>query len=446
MMQTLDGPKTPRMLRMIKFITQPLEYLEDYQQRYGDIFQVGQAPSIVYVGHPDAIQQIFNAPAEQFHTGGGGGILLKLLGENSVLLLDGDRHQRQRKLLMPPFHGDRLRTYSQIICDTTQQVFSQLPQNQSFRLRPPLQEITLRVILKAVFGLNEGERYQRLRHLLSTLLETFATPLSAVLIFFPQLQQDWGEWSPWGRFVRLKQQVEDLIYLEIRDRQRSGNLSGDDILTLLISARDSEGNAMSEVELHDELMTLLVAGHETTASALCWVLYWIHHLPTVEEKLRRELNELGDGFTPEEIAKLPYLSAVCQEALRIYPITLMTGVRLLKSSFELMGHTLPTNTAIFPSIYMLHQRPEIYPEPKQFRPERFLERQFSPYEYLPFGGGHRRCIGSAMALLEMKRVVATVLSHWQFKQPTHRTIKPVRRGLTMAPPGNLSLVITQKLK
>ncbi|MGB3534048.1 MAG: cytochrome P450 [Microcoleaceae cyanobacterium] len=439
-MQVLDGPKTPRALRMIKFITRPLDYLEDYQKRYGDIFQVGETPALVYVGHPEGIQQLFNAPPEQFYTGGGGGILLKLLGENSVLLLDGDRHQRQRKLLMPPFHGDRLRTYSQLICQVSEQVFSQLPENQPFRLRPPLQEITLRVILKAVFGLNEGDRYERLQYLLSELLETFGSPLSAVMIFFPQLQRDWGEWSPWGRFVRLKQQVDDLIYSEIRDRQKQQNLSGDDILTLLMSARDEAGVAMSEVELHDELITLLVAGHETTASALSWALYWIHYLPEVEEKLRYELSQLGDKFIPEEIAKLPYLTAICQETLRIYPITLMTGVRLLKSPFELMGHTLPAKTAIFPSIYLLHQRPELYPEPKQFKPERFLERQFSPYEYLPFGGGHRRCIGSAMALLEMKLVLATLLLNGQFKLPRRRLVKPVRRGLTMAPPASLSLI------
>ena len=439
-MQPLTGPKTPRALRMIKFITRPLNYLEDYQQRYGDLFQVGQTPPLVYVGHPQAIQQIFNAPAEQFHTGGGGGVLLQLLGENSVLLLDGDRHQRQRKLLMPPFHGDRLRTYSQLICQVTEQVFSQLPENQAFRLRPPLQEITLRVILKAVFGLNEGPRYEQLRHLLSELLETFGSPLSAILIFFPQLQRDWGEWSPWGRFLRLKQQVDDLIYQEIRERQQQENTERDDILTLLMSARDEAGVAMSEVELHDELMTLLVAGHETTASALCWALYWIHYLPEVEEKLRQELNPFRDNFTPENIAKLPYLTAMCQETLRIYPIALMTGVRLLKSPLEIRGHRLPKNTAIFPSIYLLHQRPETFPEPKKFKPERFLERQFSPYEYLPFGGGHRRCIGSAMALLEMKLVLATFLLNATFKLPRRRSIQPVRRGLTMAPPANLSLV------
>jgi cytochrome P450 len=343
---------------------------------------------------------------------------------------------------MPPFHGDRLRTYSQLICDVTQQVCSQLPQNQPFRLRPPLQEITLRVILKAVFGLNEGERYERLRHLLSALLETFGSPLSATLIFFPQLQRDWGEWSPWGRFLRLKQQVDDLIYQEIQDRQQQEDSFRDDILTLLMTAQDEAGQPMSNVELHDELMTLLVAGHETTASALCWALYWIHYLPEVEDKLRQDLKELGDSVQPEEIAKLPYLTAVCQETLRIYPITLMTGIRLLKSNFELMGHTLPPNTAIFPSIYLVHQRPETYPEPKKFKPERFLERQFSPYEYLPFGGGHRRCIGSAMALLEMKLVLATLLLNNSFKLPHRRALKPVRRGLTMAPPAHLSLIST----
>ncbi|HEY9623261.1 MAG TPA: cytochrome P450 [Crinalium sp.] len=447
-----QGPTTPYWLRAIKLIARPLDYLEDYQRQYGDLFPVngnavanGKGSVVVYVSHPTAIQTLFSASPDQFKMGGGGLVLRYLLGDSSVVMLDGDRHLRQRRLLMPPFHGDRLKAYSQLICDITQQVTASLPLNRSFRVRPVMQDITLRVILKAVFGLNEGARYDRLRHLMSAMLDSLGSPLSAALIFFPVLHKDWGAWSPWGRFLRLKSQVDQLIYDEIRDRQIQPDDTRTDILSLLLSARDEDGQPMTEQELRDELVTLLLAGHETTASALSWAMYWIHHLPDVQDKLRSELDRLGSAPEPDEIARLPYLTAVCQETLRIYPVTLTTGVRVLRSPLELMGYSLDAGTVLFPCTYLVHQRNDLYPEPKQFKPERFLQRQFAPHEFMPFGGGHRYCIGSALALLEMKLVLATLLQHWQLKLTHNRSVKPVRRGLTMAPPGNLSFVATAKL-
>ncbi|MGK7875429.1 MAG: cytochrome P450 [Xenococcaceae cyanobacterium] len=431
-MKLPPGPRTPRFLRTIKLIARPLDYLETYAKRYGDFFRVGpdQSP-VIYFSHPKAIQEIFTAEFDLFETGRGSGVLRFLLGEHSLVLLDGDRHQRQRRLLMHPFHGSRMRTYSQLICDITKQVSSQWKIGEPFLVRASIQEITLRVILQAVFGLHAGERSQQLRQLLSSLLNSIGSPASAILIFFRSLQQDWGPWSPWGRFVRQKQQIDRLIYDEMRERRSQGNLSGNDILTLLMSARDEVGQPMTEQELRDELMTLLIAGHETTASALTWALYWIHHLPEVHDKLRDELETLGDDAEPSEIARLPYLTAVCQETLRIYPITLTASMRILKAPLELMGYQFEPGTVLLPCIYLTHQREELYPEPKRFKPERFLERQFSPYEYLPFGGGHRHCIGMALAQLEMKLVLATILSRWQL-------------ALTMAPPSSLRMVATSE--
>ncbi|MDY7021385.1 MAG: cytochrome P450, partial [Cyanobacteriota bacterium] len=299
--------------------------------------------------------------------------------------------------------------------------------------------------LKAVFGLTEGERYDKLRYLLSSMMESIGSPLAATLVFFPILRQDWGNWSPWGRFVRYKQQADEMIYAEIRDRKQQNNLDGDDILTLLMSARDEAGEPMSEQELRDELMTLLIAGHETTASALTWAFYWVHYLPEVQDKLRFELTSLGENTDLGEIIKLPYLTAVCNETLRIYPITLTSGVRVLRKPLEIDKYSFKPGTVFFPCTYLVHQREDLYPEPKKFKPERFLQRQFSPYEFFPFGGGHRRCIGSAMATLEMKLVLATILSDWQLKLPHHKAYKPVRRGLTMSPPAELSLVALKRL-
>lgn len=436
------GPKTPRLMRMLKLIGRPLEYLEDYYQSYGDIFAVGQKrpPALVYVNHPDGIQQIFATEPDRFRSGGGAQVLRYLLGDASLVVLDGDRHLQHRRLLMPPFHGERLRAYHQLICDITERATESWQSGQTFNVRSLMQEITLSVILQAVFGLQEGDRFNQLKYLLSHMLDAISSPFAALLIFFPSLQKDWGAWSLWGRFVRLKQQVDELIYQEIQERKTTAS-DRTDILSLLMSARDEAGQPMQDVELRDELMTLLTAGHETTASALTWALYWIHAVPEVEAKLRSELQKLGDRPDPAEMARLPYLTAVCQETLRIYPITLTTGVRVLRTPMEIMGYDLPAGTVMFPCTYLVHHNPKIYPDSKQFRPDRFVERQFAPHEYLPFGGGHRYCIGAALATLEMKLVLATLLQHWQFALIHQRPVKPVRRGLTMAAPASLSMKV-----
>ncbi|MGQ4646558.1 cytochrome P450 [Lyngbya aestuarii] len=443
-----NGPRTAkflRFLRLLKLIFRPLKYLDDYSQRYGDIFKIGgeKSPPFVYVSNPQAIKEIFTADPELFESGRGNGILRYLLGDNSLILLDGEAHQRQRRLLMPPFHGDRLREYSQLIGDITEEVTNRWTVGEPFLIRSYTQEITLRVILQAVFGLAEGERFTQLRQLLSTFLGAFGSPLSSSMLFFGWLRQDWGPLSPWGRFLRIKQQVKQLILDEIRERREQGESSRTDILTLLMSARDEAGEPMTDDELHDELMTLLIAGHETTASALVWALYWTYSLPEVRDKLRDELDTLGDGADPMEIARLPYLSAVCQETLRIYPVVPSTFIRMLKSPMELGGYQFAAGTALMPSTYLVHQREDLYPEPRRFQPERFLERQYSPYEYFPFGGSNRRCIGAALAQLEMKLVLATIVSRFELALLDNRPIKPVRRGLTFAPPGNMQLVVTQ---
>ncbi|WP_013320740.1 cytochrome P450 [Gloeothece verrucosa] len=435
-------PTQPQMLRMLKLVFRPTDYMDENGKRFGDCFAVGRSETpFVYISNPKAIQQIMTAPAEQFDSGRGNGILKFFVGENSLILLDGVAHQRQRKLLTPPFHGERLQTYQQLICDIAAQVTEPLQVGKPFRVRTIMQEITLRVILKAVFGLQEGERYHKLRQLLTTVLDSISSPLSSSILFFRQLRKDWGPLSPWGRFLRLKAQVDQLICEEIRERQQQEKLDGEDILTLLLSARDENGEPMTLLELRDELMTMLIAGHETTASILTWALYWIHYLPEVGDKLRFELSSVEDKSNLAHICKLPYLNAVCSETLRIYPVAPLTFPRILKSDMELLGYKFAANTVLAPCIYLLHHREDLYPQPDQFKPERFLERQYSLYEYIPFGGGNRRCIGMALALLEMKLVLATLLQRFQLELLNSRPLKPVRRGLTIAPPNNFKMVL-----
>ena len=464
-----NGPKisgTFPIFRQFKLIFRPLKYLEDYAQSYGDIFKIGgeTAPPFVYISNPEGIKQVLTADPDLFEVGKGNRILRFLLGDKSLILMDGNAHQRQRQLMMPPFHGDRLRNYSQLIWDITQKLTDQWEMGKPFPIRCTMQEITLQVILQVVFGVYQKERdlavgtardlavgatrSQQLRQLITSLLDSFDTPISSSMIFFRFLQKDWGAWSPWGRFLRLKQRIKQLIYAEIGERrakmQYMASFQSDytDILSLLLLARDENGQEMTDEELHDNLISLLLAGHETTASALVWALYWVNQLPEVRNKLLEELNSLGKNPAPLEIAKLPYLSAVCSETLRIYPIIPNAFVRVAKSPIEIMGYQFPAGSALALSIYLLHQREDLYPEPKQFKPERFLEKQYSAYEYLPFGGSNRRCLGSALALLEMKLVLANIVSRFELKLTNKRPVKPVRRGLTFAPPGNMKMIVS----
>ena len=445
-MQLPDGPKSPPLLQLIQWIAQPLTLMETNAQRYGDLFTVnlGSLGPLVFISHPQAIQAIFTADARQFDVGKGNEILRPLLGGRSLILQDGASHQRQRRLLMPPFHGERMRAYGKLINEITEQATNQWQLGQPLNARETTQAISLQVILQAVFGLDQGQRYQQLQQLLSEILNTTSSVLSSSLLFIRSLQRDLGSWSPWGQMVRRQAQIRQLIYAEIQARREQPDPTRTDILTLMLSARDEAGQPLSDAELHDELMTLLIAGHETTATAIAWALYWVHRQPEIGDKLRRELETVGSNADPNAIAQLPYLNAVCQETLRLYPVAMLTFSRMLKSPMRLLEYEFEPGTVLVPCIYLVHHREDLYPEPKQFKPERFLERQFSPYEYLPFGGGNRRCIGMAFAMFEMKLVLANILSRYELAIADNQSVKPVRRGVTLALSNSKWLVATAK--
>lgn len=439
--------KSSSLLQKILSITKPLETLEKQAKIYGDIFTFSLRSSSnpqVIISNPEGIEKIFTADLKQLDSGEEAGMKLPLLGQNSLLALGGDRHKRQRKLLMPPFHGERMRVYGELICNITEQVTNGWKIKQRFPIRSSTQAISFEVILKAVFGLHEGSRYEQLKELLMARLNPKRPFLQAIMLIFPILQKDLGSWSPWGRFLRQRQKMDELIYAEINERRSNLDPSGTDILSLMMAARDEDGKPMTDVELRDELMTLLVAGHETTATSLAWAFYWIHHQPQVKEKLLQELDNLGENPKANDILKLPYLNAVCQETLRIYPVVNFALPRVLKSPLEIMGYQLEPGTIVSPCIYLTHHREDLYPEPKQFKPERFLERQFSPYEYLPFGGGNRRCLGYAFALFEMKLVLATVLSRWELELADNKPVKPARKALLMVPKDGVRMVLRDK--
>ncbi len=386
---------------------------------------------MVVMSHPEAIEAIFTAPLGTFETGRVFALAEPIVGPSSIGLADGSFHQRQRRLLMPAFHGRALPAYQDTIRHVTHQIFGQQPADQPFCLLKSLQEVTLRVLLKIVFGIHDGPRYQRLIYLLTRLLEGRSLATSPLLLYFSFLQKDWGSWSPWSQFLELRQSIDDILYAEIHERRaqlvQQSNSDRTDILTMMLTAQDEDGQGMTDDEVRDELMTLLHSGYSTTSASLGWALYWIHQLPEVQTRLLQDLGTY-DPTDSKALDTQPYLRAVCQETLRIYPVSMLGLPRRVCKPIQIMEYVLEPGSVVMPGIYLTHHRPEIFPEPGKFNPDRFLERQYSPYEYFPFGGGSRLCIGLAFAQLQMKLVLATLLSNWSITLISPQSVKPHRRG------------------
>ncbi len=444
-MKSLNGPQSLPFVQLMNWIFRPLDFLEECAKKYGDTFNLNLMglPPFTVVSDPQGIEEILSVDAKKFDVGRTNNLAASLLGDNSLVLLDGLQHRRQRKLMMPPFHGEKVKSYAETICQITDKVANRWQEKQTFVAQKAMQDITLETILHVVFGLSEGERYKKIKPPLIELLDLTGSPIKASVIFLPFLQQDLGEWSPWGKVVRRKRKIYELLQEEIDERRANPELAGNDVLSLMMSARDEQGEGLSNIELKDQMMTLLVAGHETTATALSWALYWVHKLPEVKQKLLAELDSCDDA-DPLAISRLPYLTAVCNETLRIYPVAFIAFLRFAKSPITVMGHQFDPEEMLAPTIYLTHHREDLYPEPKQFKPERFLDRQYSTYEFLPFGGGNRRCIGYALALLEMKLMLAKILTRWDLSLTSDRAILPKRRGATIAPDDGVPLILNGK--
>ncbi|MEH2119546.1 cytochrome P450 [Nostoc sp.] len=449
-MKVLENIHTPALLQTLQLIAQPTKSLENYATKYGDIFTVRvmglKSPPIVFFSHPQAISDCFAIPAHKLDFKKATHVFKPLFGENSLVFQEGRSHQQQRQLLLPAFHGDNLKSYGQAICQITEEVTQNWTTGKNIYIHNLMSDITLEIILQVVFGISHGARYQQLKEKLSSLLEDVTKPWYSSLFFFPLLQQDLGAWSPWRIFLKRREEIDKLIYAEISERRLQNDAARTDILNLLMSARDVNGEQMTDEELRDQLVSLLLLGYETTSGVLAWVFHLIHSHPKVEHQLMQELNTLDDLTNPEAITQLPYLTAVCQETLRIHPIALICTPRMVKDRVEIMGHNFTSETVLVPCIYLAHRRTETYPEPEQFQPERFLNQKFSPYEYLPFGGGYRGCIGGAFSMYELKLVTAIILSNFELTLTDKRPVHPVRRGITIVPSGGVKMVVTKKAK
>lgn len=450
-MVAINPISTPRWLQRFQWILNPVKYMDDACKQYPDLFTANAVgwddnSGLLFVNEPSAIQQILTRDRKEFTAPGevNSRVLEPLTGSLSLFSLEDEQHRRERKLLTPSFHGERMQNYGNLIQEITQDVFSQFSSNQPFIARNATQQISLQVILKAVFGVYQGDHYEQIAQLTRSLLNYFNSPIKSIFLFFPILRKDLGAFSPWGSFVRTRQKLDNLIYQEIDERRQNVDQSRTDILSLMMMAKDENNEGMSDQQLRDQLMMLLFAGHDTTAIAISWALYWIHLYPEVKEKLLAELDSSADFNDPMSIYKLPYLTAICQETLRINPVAMLTFPRETVEPVELLGHKLAPKTIVWGCIYLLHQREDLYPSPREFKPERFLERQYSPYEFMPFGGGVRRCIGDALAQYELKLAIATILKNYDLTLTENTPVKAVRRGLVLNPQTGVKMIFNGK--
>ena len=419
------GPSLPRPLLIGRFLAQPTAFFESCQRRYGDYFTLRLSPerTMVISSDPGAVKTVFTADPEHLLAGKNNEILAPLLGTRSVLLLDRGEHLRQRRLLLPPFHGERMKAYAETMREVAERHVAAWPRGSAFPTQPSMQAITLEVILRTVFGLSGEERIERVGAPLRRLLDATASQLRLFALQVTSSKEPRPS-SPWGRFNTLVAAADRVVYEEIqarREQAREGD--HDDILSLLLAARDEDGEALTDLELRDELMTLLLAGHETTATALSWTLERLVRHPGVLGRLETEVRG------GEEDA---YLDAVIKETLRLRPVVPAVG-RYLTAPLEIGPHTLPAGVHVNLSIFLLHRRPDLYPDPLRFRPERFLERPAGTYEWIPFGGGTRRCLGASFALFEMKVVLRAILERARLAAVTDRDERVARRAITFTP-------------
>lgn len=440
------GPRRPAALQLVEWVQRPLPFLERCRERFGDLFRL-RFPTVgdlVLLATPELVRQVFLGDPEVLHAGKSNRVLEPLLGQHSVILLDGAEHLRQRRLLMPPLHGDRMHAYAATMGCATESALARFPSGQPFALAPLMQSITLEVILRAVFGVDEATQLGELSQRMVELLDRVAKPW---LLFLQALELDWPG-SPYQRFMRRRQELDRLLYQLIAERRAVHAAERrDDILSLLLDVTDEQGRPMSDEELRDELVTLLVAGHETTATALAWTFERVLARPDVLARLHAELDEAGatdDGgpLSPEAIPRLHYLDAVIKETLRLRPILPIVG-RALQRPWSIGGYELPAGTMVAPCIYLVQRHAGTWPEPERFRPERFLGAKTDPYAWLPFGGGIRRCLGMSFALYEMKIVLATVLRAARLRLDGP-PVRVVRRGITLAPSGGTRVVLARR--
>jgi cytochrome P450 len=418
------GPPLPRAVQTLGFIFAPAQFMGACRRRYGDLVTMRTLfdSRFVMVFSPTHVKQLFQGSPEQLRAGEANAPLGPVLGERSVLLLDGAEHLRHRRLMLPSFHGERMRAYQEVMQEAADREIEAWPVGKTFRLLPSMQSLTLGVIMRAVFGLEEGPRQEDLKRRVRAMIDPVATRLGIMLM---ALSNGRLGASRFQAFAERRAAVDELIFDEIRRRRAEKDLaSREDVLSMLLLGRDEDGEALTDREVRDELVTLLVAGHETTATGLSWAFELLLRNAPVLERLRASLAR-GEG---------EYLEAVVKETLRLRTVVPGVGRVVRGEPFELGSYLIPPGIEINPSIATIHRRPDWYPEPKAFRPERFIgERAPDTYTWIPFGGGTRRCLGASFATFEMQVVIRRVLERTRLEPASMRPEKRLRKGVTIVP-------------
>ncbi len=420
------GPGYPKLIQGIGFWTRPLAYLERCRARYGKRFtlRLPIAPPFVMLTEPDDVKQIFTAPPDVLHPGQGAKVLEPVVGRNSVILLDEDAHMSQRKLMLPAFHGEKMAALSGLMAEVTEREVDSWPREEPLELHPRMQRLTLEIILRAAFGLDPGPRLDALRERLQAML-AFGDRAISLMPPPPDglAERVLERVGPFAAFVRVQQEADALIFELIDERRREG-ADRDDILAMLLEARHEGGQPMSDQELRDELMTALVAGHETTASSLAWAFTTLPREPQVLARLADEIRGDDDDA---------YLTATIQETMRRRPVLPNVGPRLTMEPVEVGGWHYPAGVCLIPNAYLLHHDPDNYEDPYAFRPERFLDEAPGTYTWIPFGCGRRRCLGASFAMEEMKLVLRKVVGDCELRAVGATTELARRRNITVRP-------------
>jgi cytochrome P450 len=426
------GPTSHPLVQTLRWLFRPLPFLQDCRRRYGDSFSVtflGFKTPMVMISDPQAVKALYT---ERSHTlpPGRKWIVEPIVGPRSLLLLEGSEHLARRRLMLPAFHGERMRSYHSIVQEIVDADVDSWPLGEEFPIHPRMQAVTLEVILRVVFGVAGGPRLERLRDLLSKVLMETASPTAQLASLFSRRYGGGLE----RRFADVLEEVDQLLYAEIAERRVDPALEErEDILSALILARFEDGEAMGDSELRDQLMTLLIAGHETTATALAW---------TFDLLLRhsRQLQRLRESL---EAGEEEYLRATITESLRLRPVVPLAG-RRLTTELCVDGLTLAPGTDVTPAIWLTHTRADVYPEPFAFRPERFLEEGPDTYAWIPFGGGIRRCLGASFAEFEMRIVLREVLTRCELHKAHPAPERVGRRNITLSPRHGTPVVVTAR--
>ncbi|HET9593831.1 MAG TPA: cytochrome P450 [Solirubrobacterales bacterium] len=426
-------PKSSPLVQTLRWAFRPIAFMDDCRRQFGDSFGVrflGFERPMVLISDPEAIKALYRQ-REQALPPGRNIVLEPILGSTSLLIQQGAEHLSRRKLMLPPFHGERMRSYEGTMTEIARAEIDSWPLHQEFPIHARMQAVTLEVILQVVFGISSGPRLDRLRGMLSTVLQETASPGQQVLGL---ALRRFGGNGPFARYEGQLREVDELLFAEIAEhRERPDLEEREDILSMLMTAEFEDGSRMEDQELRDQLMTLLLAGHETTATALAWTFDLLLRHPAALGRLREELAAGEED----------YLRATISESLRLRPVIPLAGRRLTEE-LTVDGFTMPAGTDVTPAIWLTHTRPDIYPEPFAFKPERFLEEGPDTYAWIPFGGSVRRCIGATFAEFEMRVVLREVLSRCELRKADPRPERTGRRNITLSPKAGTPVVLTAR--